>query len=289
MIRPITSDDMPALKSVIDSSGLFPSDMLVDMVAGFFSGEATDDFWLTVDDDGPKAIAGYTPERMTQGTWNMLLPHHRAGCDRLKIMERLNRDPRVFAADTTPGPATPNDDVTALRDADLDKLTDPANGYTLEKAFSMPADLSALFAQLTELKACLDSFRPFDPTQLEKLLEAFDIEYTYNSNRIEGNTLTLMETHLVVNKGITIAGKPLREHLEATNHQEAIDFIRDLATRAEDLTPYNLKQIHALLLHAIDRPAAGVYRNVPVFITGSRDVPPQPYMIDKRMEDMSAF
>ena len=135
----------------------------------------------------------------------------------------------------------------------------------------------------------LDSFRPFDPTQLEKLLEAFDIEYTYNSNRIEGNTLTLMETHLVINEGITIAGKPLREHLEATNHQEAIDFIRDLAARAEDVAPNNLKQIHALVLHAIDRPAAGVYRSVPLSIRGSRHVPPQPYMVEKLMEDLFIF
>ena len=73
MIRPVTATDLPDLKVVIDGSGLFLSEMLDEMIAGFFNGEAKDDFWLTVDEAGPKAIAYYTPERMTQGTWNVLL------------------------------------------------------------------------------------------------------------------------------------------------------------------------------------------------------------------------
>ena len=73
MIRSVTSTDIPELKAVIDGSGLFPSAMLDDMIAGFLSGEAKDEFWLTVDEAGPKAIAYYAPEPMTQGTWNLLL------------------------------------------------------------------------------------------------------------------------------------------------------------------------------------------------------------------------
>jgi ribosomal protein S18 acetylase RimI-like enzyme len=72
-IRPVTPDDVPALKAVIDANGLFPSDMLDDMVAGYFDGDASDGFWLTVDDGGPVAVAYCAPERMTQGTWNLLL------------------------------------------------------------------------------------------------------------------------------------------------------------------------------------------------------------------------
>ncbi|AKJ05858.1 ribosomal protein S18 acetylase RimI-like enzyme [Archangium gephyra] len=72
-IRPITREDMPALKAVIDGTGLFPSEMLDGMATGFFSGEAGNDFWLTVEDGAPVAVAYYVPERMTQGTWNLLL------------------------------------------------------------------------------------------------------------------------------------------------------------------------------------------------------------------------
>jgi GNAT superfamily N-acetyltransferase len=74
MIRPVTPDDTAALKVVIDANGLFPSDMLDDMMSGYLNGGASDDFWLTDDDDGgPSAVAYYAPERMTAGTWNLYL------------------------------------------------------------------------------------------------------------------------------------------------------------------------------------------------------------------------
>ena len=73
MIRPITPNDLPALKAVIDANDLFPSDMLDDMVASFVSGDATDDVWLTIDEGGPLAVAYCAPERMTHGTWNLYL------------------------------------------------------------------------------------------------------------------------------------------------------------------------------------------------------------------------
>jgi ribosomal protein S18 acetylase RimI-like enzyme len=72
-IRPVKPDDLPALKTVIDATGLFPSAMLDDMMAGYLGGEVGNEFWLTIDDDGPIAVAYYMPERMTQGTWNLLL------------------------------------------------------------------------------------------------------------------------------------------------------------------------------------------------------------------------
>jgi ribosomal protein S18 acetylase RimI-like enzyme len=72
-IRPLRREDLPALKAVIDATELFPSDMLDDMVSGYLSGEAGNDFWLTIDDAGPVAVAYYVPERMTEGTWNLLL------------------------------------------------------------------------------------------------------------------------------------------------------------------------------------------------------------------------
>ena len=196
----------------------------------------------------------------------------------------------LHAATDDPGAPTTSQETTelrTLREAYLDKLTDPANGYTLDTAFPLPADLPALYDQLTLLKSCLDGFRPLDPAQARRLQETFDVEYTYNSNRIEGNTLTLLETHLVVNKGLTIGGKPMRDHTEAINHQEAIDFVRDLATGAEDLTPFNLKQIHAIILRGIDRANAGVYRSLPVSV--GQHIPPAPMHVQQGMDELFAF
>lgn len=163
------------------------------------------------------------------------------------------------------------------------------DGFDLNDIYPDEHHLDTLYAQLTDLKKCLDSFRPLNEAQMRRLNEAFDVEYTYNSNRIEGNTLTLGETSLVVNKGLTIAGKSLREHLEAINHHEAIIFIRDLASKGEDFNERILKEVHALVLRAIDRDNAGRYRSVPVTIAGSRYMPPQPYLIVPKMEDCFLF
>lgn len=142
-----------------------------------------------------------------------------------------------------------------------------------------------ILTQIDELKARLASARPLPEAALNKIEEALAIEYTYESNRIEGNTLTLQETALVVEEGLTIGGKSLREHLEAINHNEAIAFIKDIAQGEEPITERTILQIHALILRGIDRQNAGRYRTVPVLISGSRHVPPQPYLIEKQMED----
>lgn len=127
--------------------------------------------------------------------------------------------------------------------------------------------------------------RPLPAKALEKIQNALNIEYTYESNRIEGNTLTLSETALVVNEGITISGKSMREHLEAVNHAEAVDYIRELAQKEVEISERVIKDIHALILHGINRENAGRYRSVPVMMAGSTDTPPQPYLIEKQMED----
>ena len=127
--------------------------------------------------------------------------------------------------------------------------------------------------------------RPLPEEALRKIQDALDIEYTYESNRIEGNTLTLQETALVVNEGVTISGKSMREHLEAINHTEAISYIKDIAKQDIEISERTIKEIHALILHGIDRENAGRYRTVPVMISGSAHMPPQPYLIEKQMED----
>lgn len=151
-------------------------------------------------------------------------------------------------------------------------------------------ELKQRLAEIDALRARLSSLRPLPVEALKKIEEAFNIEYTYESNRIEGNTLTLQETELVVNEGLTISGKSMREHLEAINHAEAIDYIRDFAKSDVPISERTIKEIHALVLHGIDRENAGRYRTVPVRISGSTHTPPQPYLLAERMQNfMSRF
>jgi Fic family protein len=180
-------------------------------------------------------------------------------------------------------------DIEALRKAYHDAIHRDDKPFQLVDAFPMPADLRALYAQLTALKSYLDEFRPFDPHQVDKLREIFDTEYTYHSNKIEGNTLTLRETDLVVNKGITIGGKSVREHFEAVNHAEAIKLIRELAGRDGDITEPVVLELHALILQGIDRPYAGRYRDERVRISGSQHVPPNYVKVPELMSGMYAW
>ena len=149
----------------------------------------------------------------------------------------------------------------------------------------MTKELKKLLQECDTLKARLMALRPLPAEALKKIEEALAVEYTYESNRIEGNTLTLQETELVVNEGVTIAGKSMREHLEAINHREAIDYIKDFAKNDIEISEGTIKEIHALVLHGINRENAGRYRTVPEMISGSQHIPPQPYLIEEQMED----
>ena len=150
---------------------------------------------------------------------------------------------------------------------------------------TMNENIKKLLIEVDVLKEQLSTLRPLPGEALKKIQDALDIEYTYESNRIEGNTLTLQETALVVNEGVTISGKSMREHLEAINHTEAINYIKDVAKRDIEINERTIKEIHSLILHGIDRENAGRYRTVPVMISGSTYMPPQPYLIEKQMED----
>lgn len=149
----------------------------------------------------------------------------------------------------------------------------------------MNENMETLLQEVDKLKIELSALRPLPPDALKKIEEALEMEYTYESNRIEGNTLTLQETALIVNEGITIAGKSMREHLEAINHAQAVEFIKEIARLQTKITERTIQEIHALVLHGINRENAGRYRSVPVLITGSTHIPPQPYLIEKLMED----
>lgn len=142
--------------------------------------------------------------------------------------------------------------------------------------------LASILTQIDELKAKLDQYRQFDSYRISQALE---LEYTFESNRIEGNTMTLRETDLVINEGLTISGKSMREHLEAINHQEAIAFIKDLMNKNTSLIEREILSIHNLILRGIHPEDAGRYRKVQVMIKGSTHMPPQPFLVAKEMED----
>ena len=139
-----------------------------------------------------------------------------------------------------------------------------------------------ILARIDRKKKELDGRRPLTEGELERLNEEFTVEYTYNSNAIEGNTLTLRETDLVL-RGLTIGQKPLKDHMEAVGHKEAFDYVRELVKENAPLTERVIKQIHFLVL-ADKREDRGVYRRIPVRILGARHEPPQPYLIEPQME-----
>lgn len=127
--------------------------------------------------------------------------------------------------------------------------------------------------QLDLLKSRLDAHRPLPEAVVKNLREDLALRWTYNSNAIEGNTLTLQETKVVL-EGVTVGGKSIREHLEATNHAEAINLVYELVAKNEPLSERTIKEIHALVLKGIDDQNAGTYRNVNVTISGAEHTPP---------------
>lgn len=157
------------------------------------------------------------------------------------------------------------------------------------KVIELNKQVTKVLNKATELHKKWQSKKPLDGLQVHKMQEFFHTAYTYESNRIEGNTLSLSETHLVINDGITIGGKSMREHLELINHKEAIELVLDFVKNKVHFNAFYLKQIHQLVLKGIDKKNAGVYRSVPVRISGSAHLPPEPYLIDKLMEDYFLF
>jgi Fic family protein len=130
----------------------------------------------------------------------------------------------------------------------------------------------------------LETRRPLTEGEVERLKEQFVVEYIYNSNAIEGNTLTLRETDLVL-RGLTIGKKPLKDHMEAVGHKEAFEFVSELVKDKVPMSESIIKQIHYLVL-ADKKDDRGVYRRVPVRIMGAQHEPVQPYLIQMKMEQL---
>ena len=142
-----------------------------------------------------------------------------------------------------------------------------------------------LYERIIRKKKELDNLRPFSKASLKRLKENFDIESTYNSNAIEGNTLTKSETRLVIEEGITIGGKSVREHFEAINHKKAIDFIESIVKEKKTITKDIICKINSLVLDNIEEEEKGIYRLRKVHIEGASFIPPKPDLIPKLMEE----
>lgn len=142
-----------------------------------------------------------------------------------------------------------------------------------------------MFQQLDQLKAELDSLRPLPEHTVKSLHEQLIVEWTYNSNAIEGNTLTLKETKVVL-EGITIGGKLMREHFEAVNHKEAIEFVEAVVATEEPFSEQLIKPIHQLILKNIDNENAGRYRSQNVVISGANHIPPDHLNLAEDMQDL---
>lgn len=145
-----------------------------------------------------------------------------------------------------------------------------------------------LHSLLEEKLQKLNKFRPISSILLQKLKERFEIEMTYNSNAIEGNSLTLKETFWVISQGITVKGKPLQDHLEAKNHKEALDFLYDLVSQEHSFvfTESLIRQLNHLIIQDINRNMAGQYRNADVFITGTEHIPPSSLDVPTKMKEL---
>ncbi|MBD2580565.1 Fic family protein [Oscillatoria sp. FACHB-1406] len=143
--------------------------------------------------------------------------------------------------------------------------------------------------RLDRLKAWLDEFRPFEPKLVAELKNLYDVRFTYNSNAIEGNTLTQSETELVLTKGITVGGKTLDEHLEAIGHKEAIDYIEHLAQQNTKINEWEIKQIHNLILRKITPEEAGSYRTLDVMAAGTNYRYPPHYLLSQLMGDFASW
>ncbi len=141
------------------------------------------------------------------------------------------------------------------------------------------------FDEVDNLKKKLDSKRPIPKETLKSLKESINLEWTYNSNGIEGNTLTLRETQVVL-EGITVGGKSIKEHLEAINHEQAILFLDELVKEDNPITEWNIKNIHQLILKEIDNENAGKYRKENVTIKGAAHIPPDYITVPELMEKL---
>jgi len=143
-----------------------------------------------------------------------------------------------------------------------------------------------IYARILSKKGALDRLRPLPSQLVKKLWEQMQIEFAYNSNAIEGNTLSLRETQLVIQEGITVRGKSLREHLEARNHPDSIDYVEKLARKRTAIEQDDILRVHELLMRSIDDQNAGKYRSGQVRVAGTTFMPPSAEKIQSMISEL---
>ena len=147
-----------------------------------------------------------------------------------------------------------------------------------------------IFTNLTALKQKLSTYRPLNPDELQKIRDMERTYHIHTSNALEGNTLTLYETRMILETGVTISGKPLKEHLEVVNLAYAYDFVEEIAKGNQPLGERELLEIHAMVYSKLgERNTVGRYRNVDVWITGSAHTPPSSFQVRELMVDFFAW
>jgi Fic family protein len=152
----------------------------------------------------------------------------------------------------------------------------------------MTTQLQALLSAVDSKKAQLDEARPLPPHTVASLHEKLMLEWTYHSNAIEGNTLSLRETKVVL-EGITIGGKSVREHIEATNHAEAVGYVEEIVAGGEPLTEWQIRNIHGMVMKGDDRHTPGRYRQENVVIAGASTTPPDFLHLPQEMASLMAW
>jgi len=150
-------------------------------------------------------------------------------------------------------------------------------------------EFQTTFDRLYEKKQVLQTSRPLPNIALNKIKESLSIEWTYNSNSIEGNTLSLRETQMVLQEGITIKGKSLREHFETHNHDKAIDYLFSIVNDEYLLRSIDILSLHGLVLRSIEDDYAGRLRNGGVRISGANFVPPNANKVSDLLDELIDF
>jgi Fic family protein len=150
-------------------------------------------------------------------------------------------------------------------------------------------ELQSTFERLYDKVAVLRKSRPLPNIALQKIKESLAIEWTYNSNSIEGNTLTLQETKMVLQEGITVKGKSLREHFEAKNHEKAINYLFSIVDDSYEIRGIDILSIHSLVLNMIEEDFAGRIRNGGVRISGANFVPPNANKVSDLLDELIDF
>ena len=151
------------------------------------------------------------------------------------------------------------------------------------------SDLQQVFDRIIEKRNILKHNRPLPQMALSKIKEAMSIEWTYNSNSIEGNTITLRETQMIIQEGMTVGGKSMREHFETYNHDQAITFLYERASEKKTMEVADILDVHAVVMNNIDKTFAGRLRNGQARISGANFIPPNARKVATLLDNLITF